>query len=124
MTHEIKHSPPPWSIGLDKFGRPTYIKADGNRIAQTLSTPETKTAEKRIANAEHIVKCVNENESLHARIKELEKSLSGIANYAGQYMGCRCAVDDCEPGDCWQCRMMDIIGQCGEPFEKELNSGK
>lgn len=71
----MKHTPTPWQLGNDEYGRPVFIKgtANGNfqRICKTLSTPKTKTAEQRIANAEHIVKCVNEHEALKAENERL-----------------------------------------------------
>lgn len=38
-----------------------------------------------------------------------KKQLDAIVEYAKDYIGCRCGMDDCEPGDCWPCRMMYII---------------
>lgn len=76
----MKHTPTPWSIGNDKYKRPTYIKGtvNGNyqRICQTLSTPSTNTSEQRIANAAHIVKCVNAHDGLVAALKQAYSAMS------------------------------------------------
>lgn len=47
-------------------------------------------------------------------IQPLIDALEEAQKDAAQYIGCRCSIDDCEPGDCWPCRMMGIVDKCGE----------
>ena len=75
MSKEIKHTPTPWlltgdgmngkNIDLDEM---VFFGCDLGR-----NTKE---------NAKHIVKCVNENEALHARIKTLEQCFEGMVGIA------------------------------------------
>ena len=74
-----KHTPTPWGIELDtcitlgedndswnEQGNPWHAEAYG------------QGAETDKANAEHIVKCVNENERLHAERDELVAALEEL----------------------------------------------
>ncbi|WP_088255559.1 Lar family restriction alleviation protein [Fimbriiglobus ruber] len=38
----------------------------------------------------------------------LAEKLRAISEHAASYCGCRCSIDDCDPGNCWPCRMMSL----------------
>lgn len=40
---------------------------------------------------------------------EEHNELQQIRDEAASYAGCMCNKGDCEPGDCWPCRMMSIV---------------
>lgn len=88
MSKEMKHTPTPWE----------YIKAfNGNYLIlpEGVTLPKNGYADNlavldcadywAVANAKHIVKCVNENEVLHARINELVGIIKEL-NYCEVYM--------------------------------------
>ena len=85
MSKEIKHTPTPWRWVSDCCHGFDYLVGDEYKAGKGGCTSDgiilndgsvcgehNKAISKEDANAKHIVKCVNENEALHARIKELE----------------------------------------------------
>ena len=82
MSKEI--TPTPWEwVERESIWQDELVGANGDIILDDGSAcgEYSQTISKEDANAKHIVKCVNENEALHARIKELESGLKDIKEH-------------------------------------------
>ena len=92
MNNDLKHTPTPWVLDTEDVlcitngkTRRAIAVIHGTRPSNYADKQEEAYCLERVANAEHIVKCVNENEALHARIEELENVIKEL-NYCEVYM--------------------------------------
>ena len=112
MGSELKHTPAKWGTTYDKseddgYRQIIYDEATGQHIAYCAwSSVKTETgiSTHREANANHIVKCVNNHEAMKNMLDELVELLDNV--------GCKIDPDDIsEPNaplsDTW---MMDGFG--------------
>lgn len=72
-----------------------------------------KTMKPKAPEPLHVDETCKENSETFTQmqqcIRDMAGALNNISQEAANYIGCRCGVDDCEPGDCWPCRMVGII---------------
>lgn len=57
--------------------------------------------------------------SLQRLKQQMDAGLANIRQYAGQFLGCMCHMGDRAPGDCWPCKMSEIVSMCSEAIGDE-----
>lgn len=79
---DTAHTPTPWQLeGKYKGDRGSIYLSTMHPSPVFELVPLLGKEETHLANAAHIVKCVNENEALHKRIAILQEALETVADY-------------------------------------------